>query len=139
MVDCAQHTERLEGTMNNTTTYRCSDCMTTTTAPTSDDLPLCKTCDGLLFDDERVVAPTLNTRRLKFKLIGTDYEPGDDRLYDVSYYGQHIGEIERTWLISPIEGGTPPAGFSFTHIDGRYGEGRTRAEAVLDAISREGR
>lgn len=73
--------------------------------------------------------------RYKFRLVGnaSDFLPGEDRAYEVSRHGQYLGIVSTEWLISatPDE---PVRGFSFLSDDGRYGEGRTRAAAVENAL-----
>ncbi len=72
--------------------------------------------------------------QLRFKLIGSDHVSGDDREYRVLYRGSEIGVTGAEWLIGRTEG-EPVKGFYYDGHDGRRGEGRTRADAVLNAAT----
>ncbi len=78
-------------------------------------------------------ARTPSAKSLGVTPDGRDYAAGDERAYDVRCRGYWLGTVERAWLVSAREGGEPTLGWGFRSDDGRWGEGRTRAAAVLAA------
>lgn len=74
--------------------------------------------------------------KLSFKLCYTDEEPGGDRQYEVVRFGRIIGTVSNDWAPHPtIIGGTPVRWWYFTSVDGRRGDGKSRAAAVEAAIA----
>ena len=123
-------------------TYRCGICGQTSQHPADDDTPVCNNSAhcGLLFEDE-IVKPEVPTKRsIKFSLIGEGHVEGDDREYEVIVQGRYIGTVaaEQRPAVHKANEDHFIDGFAFGgDADGvrRYGWGRTRAEAVIDAFS----
>lgn len=78
-----------------------------------------------------IPAPTPTS--IRYELVPGDWAPGDERAYDVSSRGRHLGMVERSYLVSAREGGEPILGWGYRGNDGRWGEGRTRTEAIMNA------
>lgn len=71
--------------------------------------------------------------KTKFRQIGSDYEAGDERAYEVIERGYIVGIVERDYLLSDTEGGEGKLGWTASLKNGRTGTGATRAQAVADA------
>lgn len=78
-------------------------------------------------------SPAPLAKHLKFKLVGNDHQPGDDREYRVYYRGQYLGDVGSDYVPSSIPD-EPVRGFSYTSADRTCtGMGTTRAAAVIDS------
>jgi len=135
---------------NPGTVYRCTECAKTTSGDYDADIGIdfCPRCWTMLFDTDIVslgrpahTGPARKARkarrverRFTYKLISDGYrlEAGDQRDYDVSMYGRHIGMVSQCPLPGPVVDGPLIDGFSFRSADGKLvGDGRTRAEAII--------
>lgn len=124
-------------------TYRCGICGKTSQHPADDNTPVCNNTRhcGLLFEDEIVKPEAPSKRRIKFSLIGEGHLEGDDREYEVTVSGQYVGIVSAEQRPAVHQNENEDHfidGFGFGgEADGirRYGWGRTRAEAVIDAYS----
>jgi hypothetical protein len=75
-----------------------------------------------------------SAKSLRFVADGHDYVAGDERTYSVIFRGTVVGTVERTYLVGATEDDSI-LGWGFRGRGDAWGEGRTRAAAVLAAFA----
>jgi predicted RNA-binding protein with PUA domain len=73
--------------------------------------------------------------KFTYKLDYSNDEPGGDRGYEVIRRGFFIGYVEKDWRPNATPNGTPVRCWTFKHTDGRWADGKTRAQAVEAALA----
>lgn len=69
-------------------------------------------------------------KKYTFRIIGSGHEAGDERSYDVSRQGRHLGIVEPFFMPVGEREGDFAQGWYFRGNDGSTGEGLTRGDAV---------